>query len=235
MAPGAAGRVQMMITPEFATKMRSQRPGYDRIYALIQRYDELPSDKRTQLNERELNESYVQPMFQALGWSVWVNPLSIEGGPAPLDLELEYENLQIPVEVKAVQYKLDFNSTALRQWRGGSTWVILTNFEIIQTWDLDQEKIILETSPWSYIADESEEHELMAAPVFYERLAQPRLAQSSDAAGADSDSGVPEETAEAAAKSDDLRELERMTAALSDSNESIRQAAVEAASRGEKR
>lgn len=219
------------IPPEHAERLRRRRPGYDRVYKLIQDYVDLSAVKRAKLSESELSDAYVSRLFQATGWSIWESPRSIVGGSVPFDLQLEWEDLQIPVEVKRIQDKLALGSTALRQWRGGCTWVILTNFEVIQVWDLDQEKLILETSPWAYVADESEVHELLAASIFYERLAQPRFAQSSDTAGPALDSGVPDKTAESAAQSDDLGELEPFIASLSDPDESIRQRAAEALGR----
>lgn len=219
------------IPPGHAKMLRARRPGYDRVYQLVRNFNELSPDTRGQMVVADLSENYVQPLCQALGWSVWIPTSLAEGSATPFDLELEYQNLKIPLEIKGIRDPLALHLGSLRQWQGGSTWAILTNFETIQIWDLDQEELVLHTSPRHYIVDDQEEHDLLAAPIFYERLAQPRFAQSSDIARAESDSSVPGETAEAVTKSGDLGEIERLIAALSDSNASIRQSAVEALGR----
>lgn len=216
------------IPPERAERLRVRRPGYDQVLKLVLKYNELSPDKLTQMSESDLSESYIQPLFEALGWSVEV-PISVtEGRFALLDFELEYKGLRLPVEVKGLGNPLELHLGSLRQWRGGSSWGILTNFEIIQIWDLDRERLVVDTSPFRYIVDGKEEHDLLAASVFYEKLAHSRFAASSTAAGTGSGGGAQPGAAEATAESDNVAAVERLIAALSNPNESVRQSTVEA-------
>lgn len=218
------------IPPEHAERLRARRPGYDRVNELVQTYLKQPPDKQAQISEVDLSKSYVVPMFRALGWSV-EEYLATTDASQHVDLELGYRDIQVPVEVKKMRDPVSIQPVVFREWRGGRTWAILTDFERVQIWDLEDESLIVETSPLSYVASDKEEHDLVAASVFYDRLALPRLAQSSDSTSADLDSGALDETAKSVARSDDSRELENLIAALSDSNESIRQRAVGALGR----
>jgi hypothetical protein len=162
-----ADELETVIEPTEGEKpaVRPRRPGYDHIYNLFQQYEEIPPQQRTQIQESEVSNAYVEPMFQALGWDVWVAP--------PPELELAYRDLRVPVEVKGFGDSLNFDASSLQRWRGVSTWGILTNFETVHVWDLDRQSLILESSPWSYVADDREEDDLLAAHIFYERLVQP--------------------------------------------------------------
>jgi len=158
--------------PEFAKRMRQRRPGYDRVAELVQKYDGLSPNERAQMTDLDLSDTYVQPMFQALGWSVWVPSAVSERGPHPFDLELEHRGIVIPVEIRRPSQSLDSDLSKLRGWLGGRNWGILTNFDVIQLWDLrDSEhlSLFLETSPRLYIVDDKAEDDVLAAEVFYER------------------------------------------------------------------
>jgi hypothetical protein len=85
----------------------------------------------------------------------------------------------MPVEIKKLSDQL--SSEAYNQLRqsvidASRSWGILTNFETIRIWDfrdLNQPEMVLETYPWSYIADSAEVHSLLAAEIFYKTLAVP--------------------------------------------------------------
>lgn len=122
-------------------------------------------------------------MFEALGWRT-LNGKSVRLGERETtqvvhDLVVRYGDLSIPVEVKKLRDLLDveadnqlFQSVRI----ANSSWGILTNFETIRIWDFrdpNQPVVALETTPWSYIADGAEDHDLLAAEIFYQRLVQP--------------------------------------------------------------
>ncbi len=157
--------------PEFAEKMRRRRPGYDRVFELTQQYKDLPSNKRAQMTKDDVAYLFVRPMFEALGWTTSAPPVMAEDESPPFDLELEYRDLHVSVEVRGFGDSLSSYSG-----KGFYRWEILTNFETILVWDSrdpSQPVIRLETDPWSYIAGDREEDDLLAARVFYERLVQP--------------------------------------------------------------
>lgn len=156
---------------EFAEQMRQRRPGYDRVYELTQKYDQIPPDKRTQMNEIEVADQFIWPMFEALGWSVMGEESERSRASGKVDLILEYQNLRVPVEVRKFGASFDTYTN-----KHISPLEILTNFETIYIYDFrkaDRPQVIVDSSPWSYIADDSEEDDFLAARVFYERLVQP--------------------------------------------------------------
>ncbi len=175
--PGGSGALPGMpqpeknISPELAQRLRPRRPGYDRVYTLVQKYSESSHRHLARMTEDQISKDYIQPMFQALGWSVQMETVSQNKFPL---FDLEYQNLRIPVEIKKFDDPIKAEtSDIMRRWRGVDTWGILTNFENIQIWDIDHQSLVLETSPWAYIADDNEEDDLLAATIFYERLVQP--------------------------------------------------------------
>ena len=159
------------IPPEFAERMRQQRPGYDEVFRLTQAYTNLSAEERAWMSKRDIIDRFLMPLFHALGWEVW----TVTGAPGdtarPFDLRLEYHDLGVPVEVR------EFGDE-LRGYRQAHVkpWGILTNFETIVILDLtdyESPSVKLETTPRSYIADGDEKHDILAARVFYERLIQP--------------------------------------------------------------
>lgn len=94
------------VPPEFAERMRQRRPGYDRIYELILKYENIPPEDRAKMSEGEVARSFVTPMFEALGWEVW--PFMTEGrNEAPEGiLDLVHRELHIPVEIKKFEDSL---------------------------------------------------------------------------------------------------------------------------------
>jgi len=162
-------------TVQLSDALRQRRPGYDRIFKLLGEYQEIAAEKRTQIRDAELERSFLVPLFQALGWSVTTiagfkkeNSLFDLELESLLDLELEYRDLRIPVEVKKVGEPLRIeNSGVLRIWRGEARWSILTNFQRIQIWNIEEAKLILETSPSAYVSDGNQDIDLLAAQVFY--------------------------------------------------------------------
>ncbi|GAG25903.1 unnamed protein product, partial [marine sediment metagenome] len=165
--------------------MRNRRPGYDRIYDLVQKYDDLPPDERMQMSESHLIESYVQPMFETLGWSVEREGHNIAIGERVfrIDLVLVHHGLRVPVEVKKpIGHQASETDDSLRAYASVSdmSWGILTGFENIHLWDFrdpNHPSLYVETSPWHYLTDEREEHGLLAAEIFYAKLVQPAPAQ----------------------------------------------------------
>jgi len=221
-SPYRAKRTQ----PEIAARIGRRRPGYDLIYDLVQKYDELSSDERAQMREPDLSEFYVQPMFQALGWTVWV--------VQPHTLELEYKDLRVPIEIKKPAGNLlDSDTGPLQEWFGGPDWGILTNFETIHLWDLrnpNRPNLILETSPWYYVTDDREEDDLLAASVFYEKMAKrsspSRSIESLIDRLNDRNASVRQAAVEALGETRDPSAVEHLIPVLSDANESIRLATV---------
>ncbi len=172
------------IPPDLAERLRSRRPGYDRIFELWREYDELPADKRKQMNEIQVTDPFVWSMFEALGWSVKGDespPRTNEQTFRPVHLFLEYQDLLIPVEVRKFSDPLN----SYQDKRTGR-WEILTNFETILIWDVsdfDNPRLTLKTNPLLYLTDESPEVDLLAAENFYQRLARPpEPAQKGEAA-----------------------------------------------------
>ncbi len=136
------GRVQKVITPEFVARMRRRRPGYDSIYDLVQRYDDLPPDERMQMSESHLIESYIQPMFETLGWSVdrEGHNIAIDERVFQIDLVLKYRDLRVPVKTEKPgdQHSSEAAGDSVREYAlvSGMSWGILTDFETIRLWDL---------------------------------------------------------------------------------------------------
>ena len=181
------------IPPELAERLRSRRPGYDRIFELVREYDELPVDKREQMSENDLFDLFIRPMFEALGWSVEpATPLPFKLGEFPQlrPLILAYHNLRVVGGMRQPGHLLSSERDAdyrLRQWAESisTPYGLLTNFETIRMWDFSDPNpnIILETGPRQYLTDESPEVDLLAANVFYERMAHPgELTQKREAA-----------------------------------------------------
>jgi len=171
------------LPPELAEKLRQRRPGYDQVYKLVQEYDSFPPDKRDQMGGADVASLFVQPMFQALGWSlveVLASEVSSTARYRPAsDLIFSYRDIQVAVEVKRLgkppsprpeDHLLQLALSA------GTPWGILTNFNKTIIWDLrdlNSPSLVLETSPRSYLTDESQDHDLLAAEIFYQRLAGP--------------------------------------------------------------
>ena len=226
--PGTPG--EQRISPELTEKLRYRRPGYDRIRYLIDEYIELPASKREQMPEDALIDSYIWPVFEALGWSV-KGPGYFEapqGGVFRPDLVLEYRSLHIPVEVVKFgdSLRTEVDSQVLRLARAmGSSWGISTNLDNIRIWDVDRQNLILETGPWSYVADEREEHDLLAAEIFYERLVQPPSEEPPPVRPAE------QAQAEVLERTGDSRAVELLVTALRDPDAEVRRAAVEALGR----
>ncbi|MCL4299791.1 MAG: TIR domain-containing protein [Anaerolineae bacterium] len=167
--PGASF-IARSVPPEFAERMRQRRPGYDRVAELVRRYDANPIEERAKIDKEKLDLAWIRPLFQALDWEVWFES-GFDKQTASFDFELAYHNLRIPVEVRESGQSLDsYTPTGL------SAWEVLTNFESVLIWDLrdpGNPSVFLATGPRFYLADGSEEHDLLAAQVFYERLVQP--------------------------------------------------------------
>ena len=171
------------VSPEFADRMRQRRPGYDNVHFLVRQYDKLSTDELELMADRGFVEFFVRSLFEALGWSV-----TSGGGmgvattvPTPIsslqsDLALAFRDLRIPVQV----YKssaLPSNHVENRFFShirsGDAQWGILTNFERILIFDLrdyESPSVKLETSPWAYVTDGDEKHDILAAEIFYERM-----------------------------------------------------------------
>jgi hypothetical protein len=166
-------------TPRPTLTLREQRTGYKRIYDLTQKYEQLSPNEQAELSESELADSYVIPMFEALGW--YVGPVTaLQGEKRISDLQIEYRGIFVAIDVKKPG-SLD-NSVVQRQWVGGWDWGITTDFETIRIWNLrdqNQPHLHLETGPRRYISDSDNRHEIIAAKVFYERLGQVELAPTS--------------------------------------------------------
>ena len=98
------------------------------------------------MSEKDVANLYVQPLFKALGWDVWVPPGMSESISDLFDLELAYRELRIPVEVKKFRDTLSTYSG-----RDANPWGILTNFETILIWDISDPNpnLVLESSPRS--------------------------------------------------------------------------------------
>jgi hypothetical protein len=109
-------------------------------------------------------------MFQALGWSITLGPSETQGGAASADFNLTYEDLVVPVDVR----KATGSDSRLKPPKGLETvdWAIATDFETVLIWDLSGPKpsLYLESGPEQYLSGEDEEHDVLAAQVFYERL-----------------------------------------------------------------
>jgi hypothetical protein len=123
---------------ELNARLSAQRPGYGHIYDLVHKYGDLSPDEREKLSEVELSDFFIQPMFQALGWDVWVPPAR---GSRLIDLELQYKDITAAVKVKKLFDPKSLRASELTgQWVGGWDWAILTNFEIIRILDLLRNK-----------------------------------------------------------------------------------------------
>lgn len=161
------------VPPEFAERMRQRRPGYDRIYELILKYEDIPPEDRAKMSEGEVARSFVTPMFEALGWEVW--PFMTEGrNEAPEGiLDLVHRELHIPVEIKKFEDSLGGYTI-----QSAERWGVLTNFETIYIFYFrkpDRDEVLLQTSPQLYITDGNDRHDVLVAEIFYERLVKPSL------------------------------------------------------------
>jgi HEAT repeat protein len=229
------------IPQKLAEELRLRRPGYDRIRYLMQEYNALlrslgVSDALGPIPNKlipaaDLIESYVRPMFIALGWSVEDELAKLArtavSTSAQADLVLRYQDLSVPVEVQVRSISSEVNGgQALRlAWNMGSSWAIVTNFQTIRILEAERPTVVLETGPWSYIADDSEEHDLLAAQVFHERLVRP-LSE-----GPPSPEPKEQAQAEAPERIGDSRAIEPLITALRDPDAEVRRAAVEALGR----
>ena len=150
---------------------RGRKPGYDQIKSLLQEYQSLSHGGRARLRESELTESYVKPMFEALGWGISPGPSEPPGEAGSIDFELTYEDLVVPVDVK----KPIGSDSGLKPPNGleDADWGISTDFETVLIWDLSGPKpsLYLESGPEEYLNDEDDQHDVLAAGVFCERLA----------------------------------------------------------------
>jgi hypothetical protein len=167
------------ISPELAEDLRRRRPGYDRVFKLTQEYDTMKPDRRVQMSEADVQNSFVGPMFEALGWFVETEVSAPTTNQAQrIDLVLAIHNVRALAEVKKLGDPLGSkaDNQLLQSAQSADTpWGILTNFETIRIWDFrdpNQPGILLETDPWSYIADGAEDHDLLAAEIFYQRLVE---------------------------------------------------------------
>lgn len=166
--PTEASQGPRSIPREFAERMRQQRPGYDEVSRLTQAYMNVSPEERARMSKRDIIDRFLRPLFRALGWDVWVVTGASGEDARPPDLQLAYRDLRVPVEVR------EFGGE-LRGYRQAHVrpWAILTNFETIVIFDLEDYEnpsVKLETSPWSYVADGDEKHDLLAAEIFYEKM-----------------------------------------------------------------
>lgn len=154
----------------FFPQTHGQKLGYNQIKDLLQDYQSLSSAERAQLSESELAESYVKPMFEALGWAISPGPSEPPAEAGSIDFELTYEDLIIPVDVR----KPVGSDSRLEPPKGleDVDWAVVTDFETVRIWDLSGPKssLYLESGPEQYLSGEGEQHDLLAAQVFYERL-----------------------------------------------------------------
>jgi hypothetical protein len=171
------------LPPELTGRLRQRRPGYEQVYKLVLQYDSIPSHERGQITEGEVLDSFVRSMFRALGWSIEADasgPALKSAPPARrADLVVSHHDIRVVVEVKRFGDTLDSQAEdQLLQFArsAGMPWGILTNFETVRIWDFRDpasSRLVLESGPRSYLTDESEDHDLLAAEEFYRRLAQP--------------------------------------------------------------
>ena len=147
-----------------------RKPGYDEIKDLLEDYRSLSDAGQAQLSESALAESYVKPMFQALGWGITPGPGETPGDADSADFSLTCEDLIIPVAVR----KATGSDSRLKPPKGleDVDWAIATDFETVRIWDLSGAKptLYLESGPEQYLNDEDEKHDVLAAEVFYEEL-----------------------------------------------------------------
>jgi hypothetical protein len=214
-----------------------RRLGYQTVYNLLRDYERLSSAERGQLSESELSDRFVEPMFQALGWTVWTAGGIPESETASLDLELVYKDLHIPVEVE-IPGGVDPRFRLRRQWLGGWKWGIVTDFETVRIWDLrdpNRPEVLPESGPRAYVTDDDEQHDLLAAEVFYSRVVtEPTRPQSVDfliRSLDDPNDSVRQRAIEALGEQGDRQAAEHLVTILNDSNQSLRRAAAEALGR----
>jgi hypothetical protein len=151
-------------------QMGGHRSAHAQITSLLQEYQDLSESQQAQLSESKLAESYVKPMFQALGWGITSGPNETQGGAASTDFQLTYEDLVIPVDVR----KPTGSDSRLKPPKGleDVDWAIGTDFETVRIWDLSgpRPSLYLDSGPEQYLSGEDEQHDLLAAQVFYDRL-----------------------------------------------------------------
>jgi hypothetical protein len=194
--------------PKYSEELRRQRPGYDRVRKLVEEYDHLTADEIGRMSEADLTDTYLQPLFEALGWSVSKEvPLTAfrsEGWSSvvQIDLLLTYRDLRVLAEAQKPGERLGEqadNQLFLYLHRTRNSWGFLTNFEIIRVLDyrdVNHSTLLLETGPRLYVTDDSEKHDLLAAEVFYNRLV---LSQ-------------PEEKSESSQQAEDMARARRIVA-----------------------
>ncbi len=161
--------------------MAAQRPGRDRILELVEKYDALSPGDVSQLSESQLIQDYLVPFFQALEWDV--RPEDPKQSRRRFDLTLTYRDLVVPVEVKRPagdNQKEIFEQflTLASDYRFG----ILTNFASIQIWDAREGRLILETTPHSYVEEANDSDILLAAPEFYRVMVEKPKSESAERA-----------------------------------------------------
>lgn len=178
----SSARQQDQTVTRYSEKLRLRRPGYKQICKLVEEYNRLTADEIGRMSEADLTDTYLQPLFEALGWSVRKEePLNavrgLEGSRVyVIDLLLSYRDLRVLAEVKKPGERLgeqadDQLFRYLYQTR--NSWGFLTNFETIRILDLrdvNRSTLLLETGPRLYVTDDSEKHDLLAAEVFYKSL-----------------------------------------------------------------
>jgi KAP family P-loop domain len=174
-------------------RLRSRRPGYDAVLGLVRKYESLGANERQLLEEYDLVQQYVVPLFKAVGWGaakVGLQPT----GKFFVDLVLDYDDLHIPVEVKRYVNQLGAQAQSdLVEAASAShlDYGFLTNFDQIQAFAMQPMTLpltgaqqapdvpLFETGPVKYLTDEDTTHDLIAAPIFYDRIAN-RREQSDD-------------------------------------------------------
>ena len=174
--------------PEFADRMRHRRPGYDKVFQLVQQFNALSPDQRRGMTREDLIEIYVRPMFQALGWHVQKEvggggmriPMTIPTAIPPATTLLILSSHDTRVLVWTASHEdpdesqVDNDLLQLLS-RFDVQWGIVTNFDFIRIWDArdaERPQMILETSPRLYIVDSNEDDDLLAAEWFYDRLVE---------------------------------------------------------------
>jgi hypothetical protein len=243
-ASSSSIRRQDQTTPKYSEELRRRRPGYDRVRKLVEEYDRLTADEIGRMSEADLTDTYLQPLFEALGWSVRKGePLNavrgFEGSRVYIvDLLLSYRDLRVLAEAKKPGEPLgeqadDQLFRYLYQTR--NSWGFLTNFETIRILDLkdvNRSTLLLETGPRLYVTDDDDKHDLLAAAVFYSRFAprstQPQPIQSLIQSLEDKNDSVRQAAIERLGEIGDPQAVEHLIPILEDFNESIRLAAVAA-------
>jgi predicted type IV restriction endonuclease len=93
--------------------------GKDAIQVLIQKYQGLTPKEKTNYNEANTVNSFIRPLFEALGW--------------------DFSNID-EVEVKSLRHELtdeDRQQAISYAYNKGVTWAILTNFDWTQVFNAE--------------------------------------------------------------------------------------------------